>query len=160
MHFTSCHPYHTKKGIPYSQALRLRRICSDEGFFELRAADLTKWLTNRGYNEKLVTSQIQKVRKTERESILLGNNNREKEKRDVIVVTYHPAISHQIYDILRENQNILSGDREHKQVFPSMPMVAFRKAKTLKDVLVRARVETIFTNSGECTGCHRSNCEV
>ena len=26
---TSCHPYHCKKGIPYSQTLRLNRICSD-----------------------------------------------------------------------------------------------------------------------------------
>ena len=26
---TSYHPYHSKKGIPYSQALRLNGICSD-----------------------------------------------------------------------------------------------------------------------------------
>ena len=26
---SSSHPYHCKKGIPYSQVLRLNRICSD-----------------------------------------------------------------------------------------------------------------------------------
>ena len=30
---TSCHPYHCKKGIPYSQTLRLNRICSDNNNF-------------------------------------------------------------------------------------------------------------------------------
>ena len=39
---TSCHPYHYKKGIPYSQALRLNRICSDNGTFDRRCNDLEK----------------------------------------------------------------------------------------------------------------------
>ena len=39
-------------------------------------------------------------------------------------------------------------------------MVAFRRAKTLKDVLVRAKVETSSTGEGACVGCHRSNCQV
>ena len=46
------HPYHCKKGIPYSQAIRLNRICSDNESFDKRCSDLEGWLIERGYNEK------------------------------------------------------------------------------------------------------------
>ena len=51
LHSSSCHPHHCKKGIPYSQALRLNRICSDPISFDRRCNDLEKWLIERGYSE-------------------------------------------------------------------------------------------------------------
>ena len=49
---SSSHPYHCKKGIPYSQALRLNRICSDNESFDKRCNNLEGWLMERGYNGK------------------------------------------------------------------------------------------------------------
>ena len=46
---TSCHPPHCSKNIPYSLALRIRRICSDDETFEKRVKDLSEQLKNRGY---------------------------------------------------------------------------------------------------------------
>ena len=40
LHFSSCHTYHTKSGIPYGQALRLRRIVSNDNNFMMRCNDL------------------------------------------------------------------------------------------------------------------------
>ena len=54
LHKTSCHPNACKKGIPFAQALRLRRICSRNSFFEKRASDLCKFLEERGYKKKYV----------------------------------------------------------------------------------------------------------
>ena len=34
--YRSCHPKHVKMGIPYGQALRLRRICELDEVFEER----------------------------------------------------------------------------------------------------------------------------
>ena len=57
LHATSCHVYHSKKSIPYSQALRLNRICSENTFlinvvmnwrYGLRVVDIaTSWLENK-----------------------------------------------------------------------------------------------------------------
>ena len=38
------HSYYCKKGIPYSQALWLSSICSDNGTFEKRCNNLEQWL--------------------------------------------------------------------------------------------------------------------
>ena len=48
---TSCHPYHCKKGIPYSQTLRLNRICSDNNNFDKRCNELESWESEKGYSE-------------------------------------------------------------------------------------------------------------
>ena len=50
---TSCHPYHCKKkGIPYSQTLRLNRICSDNNDFDKQCNELESWLLEKVCSEK------------------------------------------------------------------------------------------------------------
>ena len=41
---SSCHPLHTKQAIPFSLALRLRRICSSDESFTLRANEFIQYL--------------------------------------------------------------------------------------------------------------------
>ena len=49
---SSSHPYHCKKGITYSQAQRLNRICSDNKSFDKRCSDLEGWFMERDIMEK------------------------------------------------------------------------------------------------------------
>ena len=42
-----CHIYHSKSSIPYSQSLRLNRICSNNTFSNERCNELKSWLTER-----------------------------------------------------------------------------------------------------------------
>ena len=48
--YSSCHPHHIKKAIPYSLALRLRPICSNDEAFNNRCNELTNYLVKRGYS--------------------------------------------------------------------------------------------------------------
>ena len=78
-----------------------------------------------------------------------------------MVLTYHPALSRKIYDILNLNHNILNVNKEHEQVFIETPMVSFRRGKTLKDVLVRSKLRDEDFQPGVCIGCHQKrNCLV
>ena len=67
---TSCHPPHCSKNIPYSLALRIRRICSDDETFEKRSKDLSEQLKQRGYQKQVIDQAIEKVRHMERQYLL------------------------------------------------------------------------------------------
>ena len=57
---SSCHPHHTKRSIPYSLGLRLRRICSNDTAFNKGRDELAEHLKKRGYKEKLILREITK----------------------------------------------------------------------------------------------------
>ena len=90
---TSCHPKHCCKNIPYSLALRLRRICSDSNTFELRAKELTNQLHQRGYLKQDIASAIDKARQRSRDA-LLSYRPKSAEVGTILpfVLTYHPDL--------------------------------------------------------------------
>ena len=55
---SSYHLFYCKKGIPYSLALRLNRICSNIEIFNKRCNDLEKYVLEREYSEKMVRKEI------------------------------------------------------------------------------------------------------
>ena len=67
------------------------------------------------------------------------------------MTTYHPALNG-LGNIARKHHTLLTGSEEHKEVFPVPPVVAFRRCKNLKDILVRARL----TSGREDVKCVKS----
>ena len=153
---TSCHVYHSKKSIPYSQALRFNRICSENQFFDKRFNDLEVWIKNRGYNEKLVRKQILKAQN-------IGEQNfcREEVHKNKYVfnITYYPIFS-KLKNILSKIHLLLTPDRENRKVFENAPTIRFKKGKSLKDILVRAKVPPLKTEEGFCGPCNKPRCEI
>ena len=49
---SSCHNFHCRKGIPYSQPLRLNRICSDISSFDKGCNDFERFLLETRYSSK------------------------------------------------------------------------------------------------------------
>ena len=54
LNFSSSHPYSCKSSIPSSQFLRLRKICSDDADFDIEAAKMETFFTERGYPNDLI----------------------------------------------------------------------------------------------------------
>ena len=59
---SSCHPKHCSRNVPYSLALRIRRICSNPDTFESRATELSDQLRRLGYNIQSISTATSKAR--------------------------------------------------------------------------------------------------
>ena len=75
-----------------------------------------------------------------------------KEKRLVLNVTYHPAFS-KLKKVMSSINILLTPDQEHNRVFKEVPIIGFRRAKSLKDLLVRAKVPLLYKKEGSCGPC-------
>ena len=62
LHYGSCHPEHTKRSIVYSQALRIKSVCSEESNFDENSLNLRSWSLKRGYPEKIINTEMSKVK--------------------------------------------------------------------------------------------------
>ena len=69
------HPRSLKESIPYSQALRVKRICPINSEFEAHIHAIQDQFVKRGYENTLIENQIKKVAKLDR-SVLFAEQNK------------------------------------------------------------------------------------
>ena len=106
---SSCRSYHCKKSNPYSQALCRNRIGSNNAFFDQRCNKLEHWLHERGYIERVVRQEIQKIPRNE---LLEKERNHSEENKLTFDITYYPTFQN-TKTSLEELQILLVPDEEH-----------------------------------------------
>ena len=162
LHSSSCHPASCKKGIPFSQALRIRRICSKPEWFEKRAEELISFFVARGYSLDTLKKDIDRARSVPREDAL-QTKTRDRNDRIPLVVTFHPALPN-LGAILSNAQHILQSHEILKDAVAKVPLVSFRRPRNLKDILVRADVKSNTEPAQIVTGtmnkCNRPRCQI
>ncbi|KAK3750140.1 hypothetical protein QZH41_004546 [Actinostola sp. cb2023] len=111
LHYNSSHPSHCKRSIPYSQFLRLRRLCSDNNDFLARSTEMKTFFIHRGYLSSSLDDDLRKIMSIDRQDALVPRQsvNNETQERVPLVLTYHPLTTN-IKRILLENFTILSND--------------------------------------------------
>ena len=70
LEFNSAHPYHTKRSSVYSQGLRIKRLCSKDSDFLHHMDEMRGWFLNRGYPEKLIDRQLNRVKAVPRKDLV------------------------------------------------------------------------------------------
>ena len=87
--YLSSHPSHVKNAIPYSQFLRLRRLCSEDSDFSLKSEEICDFFDKRGYPASVVQAGHHRAQKIDRQSAL-QTSQKEKNDRIPFTLTFHP----------------------------------------------------------------------
>ena len=142
LRFDSSHPLALKKSLPYSLALRLKRINSTENTLDPQLKNLWDMFRDRGYPEEILNTAQAKLRGKTRLQLLEPPTPKTEDKRWILPTLFFPGLAKQ----LKEKMSVVwSWLRETYEEHPSWPefpknppMIAWKRGKSLRDHLVRA----------------------
>ena len=140
LHQNSFHPQTCKNSIIYSQALRYRRIITDNTRLQQRLDNLLIALIHRGYkHDNIITSFNKAILYTQNE-LLNKTENANKTTNKPIFTTQYNSNTKYIAQILRKHWNVIENDPTLRILWPEPPIVAYQKNKSLRDTLVSAKL--------------------
>ena len=157
LHSKSYHPNSCKRSIAYSQALRIKKICSDPAEFEAHTQKLSKKLVERGYDTDLIKEEIDKARQRSRTDLLKPKEATEAGK-NILAVTYNKNLPN-LKKAIDENWKILSINPELARIFEEKPILAFRRNPNLQNLICRHKLKNNKpiipgdNKTGKCTPC-------
>ena len=154
----SCHPKHCKASIPFSQALRLRRICSEDRIYMQRTRELKQHFLSLGYHDQHLENEFKRALDKSREACLQLKSNQENTARIPLVVTHHPILP-SFHLTTKRHLSILHASDPLRRAFEHPPLIAFRRPRNLRDLLVRATLSTTPHESPGNFPCGASRCK-
>lgn len=153
LHSLSDHQHTLKSSIAYGQALRIKRICSEDSEFLKNCELLKESMTKRGYKPDEIENQIKRA------ANLLETKDRQTSDRIPFVVTYNRTLP-PIARTLHKHWHLLQLNPDINDHFKEPPIMAYRRCRNLKDILGSKIIENnrvvrrpLTPAVGKCTPC-------
>ena len=128
--YSSAHPPHCKRSIPYSQFLRIRRICTEKADFVKHCIDKSKHLLRRGYPHKLLKETFTQAVKKDRGDLLKTHQREKGETPNILITTYNPGFNG-LKEVVKKNWDILGRSCTTREIHQRDLLPAFRRPKNL-----------------------------
>ena len=161
--YDSAHPPKCIQSLPYSQFLRIRRICTKRSDFDKHAKVMKNNFLMRGYPEKLLHTKMTEARKKQHNELLnkttQKKNTNEDQNKIFMTAIFRPCKNSPTATV-KQNWDLLSRSKTTKNIHRSKLTTSFKRPKNLKDILTRARtnctdtVETSVTNTENKNICN------
>ena len=168
--YNSAHPRHCRDGIPYSQFLRLKRICSKEETFVHQCREMSKNFIKADYPPGVIRKAFERVFRSDRNSLLnpATEDEKDEEKNDktFLITTFHPNFR-ECDKIVERNWDLLDRSSSTRPLIKLDLIKGNRRAKNLRDILVRARLPRLTptprppsnNNITSTNRCNKTNCQ-
>jgi len=140
--FESAHPGHLKSSLPFSQLLRIRRICTQISDFDKNATLIGQHFLRRHYPEDLVIEAILKTRRMNRDELLHPPipATPKNTDNDLFLISEFNPDSSPLKNIVKRNWPALGRTANTELLYNSRVIYGHRRPKNLKDSLVHAKL--------------------
>ena len=137
LHRTSNHPQKCFKSFLKGETTRFLRNSSDVIEYKTRLKLFVDRLSQRGYHKDKVWQIINKISFEERQLKLVKRiKNKNTYSKNIFVTTYHSK-GERLQRILKKFWYIIKRNPEVSQIFNEPPMVAFRTAKNIGQMIIK-----------------------
>ena len=151
--YSCSHPSHVKNYIPYSQFLRLRRLCSEDSDVSFKSEEMCNFFNKRGYPASVVQAGNHRAQQIDRQSAL-QTSQKENNNRITFTLTFHPH-NHAVESIILKN--LLQNDPDTGRIFSQPPLISFKRDKNIGNFLVRSAFKT--SEQPKTFKCARARCK-
>ena len=139
-HPSSCRPKHCSRNVPYSLALRIRRVCSNQDTSESKATELSGLLRRRGYNIQPIATATSKPKSQRREHLLRYKPKPELSSLLIPFVLKFYTELPKAMELVNKYWPIIEFSKCLNKLFPQKPIMAYRRPKGLRDILVHTKL--------------------
>ena len=151
LHYSSEHPATTKNSIPFSQFLRIRKICSKIEDYNYHASRLYNIFKERGYKETQMRDTIQRVREMDRTDLLKYTQPKAEQK--IRLITNFNRANPDMRKAIHKHDPVLQRIRKTK-ITPDDFQVTYSRSRNLRDILVHSSHPHIKLPQG-CYPCNK-----
>ena len=159
LHYRSAHPRHNKKSLPYSQFLRLKRICTKEKDFIHHSQMISFHFVRRGYPKRLIQSEFLRVCQLNRRDLLTQQFVKRKTDDETVflITTFNPGFN-DVRDLIKKNWGILTRSSTTKGLSELRVIHGYRRPPSIRDILVHSRLKIPHESSKGISGSTFRDC--
>ncbi len=162
LNFDSCHPLHNKVSIPYSQFLRVRRICYLWDDFIKNALMLLYHLIQRGYPTDITNNALFKVCKMSQKQALKEKDfdGNDSDAKSLFFITPFNPTNPDFKSIVQKHWPILDKSSGTRPLIDCNLTFGYSRPPNICDIVTRAKLPPLRVEPQSKTlkKCNRRNC--